>query len=215
MRHSKDRDRLIKAIATGLHGNASQLASVIASQAGAGEPSLSMIEDAASSRIALHSRYFSINRGTMDWRHMSVHRIVPAGRTRFIATCHRDDKLKWFRADNVLDAHLDKDEPFRVASDTVVESLHKTSLGGFHPGDRARLHTFVVRAPEARWVQRNLLLGMKAHPEGDDIRVEIETASVVQLARYVVSLGRAATAQTPELAEAVADLARGALGEDR
>ena len=72
----------------------------------------------------------------------------------------------------------------------------------------------MVREPEARWVQTNLLPTMKVEslPNGR-IRVTVETNAILQVARYVVGLGAAATAETPALAEAIEVLARGALGD--
>jgi hypothetical protein len=43
------------------------------------------------------------------------------------------------------------------------------------------------------------------------IRVRTVTSGVLVIARFVVSLGGAAVAETPELADLVADLARGSL----
>jgi hypothetical protein len=43
------------------------------------------------------------------------------------------------------------------------------------------------------------------------LRISVTTAGVLLLARYVVGLGAAARAETPELALLVTELARGAL----
>lgn len=73
---------------------------------------------------------------------------------------------------------------------------------------------FFVPDPEARWVARNLLSGMHVDVDEDvagGIRVRCTTSAVVRVARFVVGLGSAAHAETPELALRVRELARGAL----
>ncbi|MGH7270329.1 MAG: hypothetical protein ACREJ3_07840, partial [Polyangiaceae bacterium] len=74
--------------------------------------------------------------------------------------------------------------------------------------------SFFVQDPECNWVANNLLEGMRAESvEGEHggIRIVIETSAVLRLARFVVDLGEAACPETPVLARAVAELARGAL----
>jgi hypothetical protein len=56
-----------------------------------------------------------------------------------------------------------------------------------------------------------LLDGMKLEQLADGVRVTAHTTALGRLARFVVSLGAAATAETPALAREVIVLARGAL----
>jgi predicted DNA-binding transcriptional regulator YafY len=175
------------------------------------ERHLSLIEDSASHRTALHMRYLTATRADDGSRHASVHRVLLGPPARFVATCHRTGTLKTFRVDGVLDARLDAAHPFRAADDASVDAYLGASLDGFHGGGPPRECSFLVRNPEARWVKKNLLEGMRAESAGDGIRVTVHTASLDRLARYVVSLGGAATPESPELAREVAGLARGAL----
>lgn len=178
------------------------------------EDYLALIEDAAAQKRALWFRYFTASRGQMSIRHASVHRVVLGRPARFIATCHREDKLKWFRVENILSAHLDPNEAFRPSEAKAVDTFLRASVDGFNAGGAVAELSFVVREPEARWVQTNLLPTMKVQtlPNGR-IRVTVETNAILQVARYVVGLGAAATAETPALAEAIEVLARGALGD--
>jgi len=172
---------------------------------------LAVIEDSASQRTALHVRYLTAGRVDEGSRHASVHRVLLGPPDRFVATCHRSGTLKTFRVDGVLDARLDPAHPFRAADEATVDAYLQASLDGFHGEGPPREHSFFVRNPEARWVKKNLLEGMRAEAAGDGIRVAVHTASLDRLARYVVSLGGAATPECPELAREVAGLARGAL----
>lgn len=178
------------------------------------EAYLAVVEDAASQKRSLYFRYFTASRGQMSSRHASVHRVVVGRPARFIATCHREDKLKWFRVENILSASLDPNEPYRSSETEAVESFYRASIDGFNAGGAPAELSFVVREPEARWVQNNLLPTMKVEqlPNGR-IRVTVETNAILQVARYVVGLGAAAHSETPALAEAVEVLARGALGD--
>ena len=178
------------------------------------EQYLSVVEDAAAKKVTLGFHYFTASRGQMSTRHASVHRVVLGRPARFVATCHREDKLKWFRIENIVSAHLDAQEPFRAADPKSVEQFLRASVDGFNAGGAAAELSFVVRDPESRWVQTNLLPTMKVEALPDNrIRVTVETNAILQVARYVVGLGAAASAETPALAAAVEVLARGALGE--
>ncbi len=175
------------------------------------EQHLPILEDAASERVALKFRYFTATRGSEGTRHASVHRILLGPPARFLATCHRTGDLKWFRIENVSDAKLDAAEPFRDTDSKRIDAHLRASLDGFHEGGEPKKHAFFVSNPDARWVVRNLLEEMQAEEVPGGIRVHIETAALKRLARYVVGLGGAAKPLTPELAEAVAAIARGAL----
>ena len=178
------------------------------------EQYLAVVEDAAAKKVALGCHYFTASRGQMSSRHVSVHRVMLGRAARFVATCHRDDKLKWFRVENIVSAHLDSSVPFRAPEPKAVEQFLRASVDGFNAGGVAAELSFVVRDPESRWVQNNLLPSMKVEGlSSNRIRVTIETNAILQVARYVVGLGAAASAETPALADAVEVLARGALGE--
>jgi predicted DNA-binding transcriptional regulator YafY len=178
------------------------------------EDYLAVVEDAAAQKRTLWFRYFTASRGQMSTRHASVHRILPGRPARFVATCHREDKLKWFRVENILSAHLDPQEAYRGEGNKAIDNFLRASVEGFNAGGAAAELSFVVREPEARWVPNNLLSTMKVEPlPNGRIRVTVETNAILQVARYVVGLGAAATAETPALAEAIEVLARGALGD--
>lgn len=178
------------------------------------EQYLAVVEDAAAQKTALGFNYFSASRGQMSTRHASVHRVVLGRPARFVATCHREDKLKWFRIENIVSAQLDAEEPYRPSPAAAVEQFLRASVEGFNAGGAVAELSFVVRDPESRWVQTNLLPTMKVEGLSKNrIRVTVETNAILQVARYVVGLGAAASAETPALADAVEVLARGALGE--
>jgi predicted DNA-binding transcriptional regulator YafY len=174
------------------------------------ESYLPLAEDAANRRICLEFKYFTMSRGTVEWRHASVQRVVIGPPARIVAVCHRDGALKWFRLDNVLGARLDDTVPHRTVDAAAVESMLKESVDGFHQGGAVRC-AFFVRAPESRWVEHNLPGSMTTEVVPGGLRFSTTTAGVLRLARHVVGLGAAAHAETPELALLVAELARGAL----
>jgi proteasome accessory factor C len=172
---------------------------------------LPLCEDAAARRAALRVRYYTASRGAIEWRHVSVQRVVVGPPARLVAVCHRSGAIKWFRVDNVLGATVDEHEPFRAADVAAVEAFLATSLDGFHAGGAPSRCAFFVRDPEARWVQSSLLEPMRAEVVPGGIRVTLETSAPLVVARFVVSLGGAARAETPELRVHVAELARAAL----
>lgn len=175
---------------------------------------LSVVEDAAARKVPLGFHYFTASRGLMSTRHASVQRVVLGRTARFVAMCHREDKLKWFRVENIMSAHLDKAETFRKADPETIEQFLRASVEGFNAGGTPAELSFVVREPESRWVTNNLLSNMRCEQISNNrVRVTVETNAILQVARYVVGLGAAAIAETPALADAVEVLARGALGE--
>lgn len=216
MPKSRERDRLIKLTLESLPGNivTAPPSDAVMTRATSDpeEKFLDVVEDAAHRKKALRFRYYSASRGSDTWRHASVHRVVVGPPARFVAVCHRDDKLKWFRIDNVVDASVDAAEAWKGARSADVDDLVAGSLDGFHDSSaKKEKHTFVVREPEARWVAKNLLDGMKAEDDRKGgIRVAATTTAVNRLARYVVGLGEAAHAETKVLREEVLRLARGA-----
>lgn len=172
---------------------------------------LAVLEDSAAHRQTVRMRYLSAVRGFEKARHVSVHRVVSGPPVRFIATCHRTGTLKWFRADNVIEARLDHDEPFRATTAAAVTKFQSESINGFHQAGPAESLAFFVRDPESRWVAKNLLPGMQVEDVDSGIRVVIATTAIMRVASYVVGLGAAARAETPALIACVTTLAKGAL----
>ncbi|MBX3188518.1 MAG: WYL domain-containing protein [Labilithrix sp.] len=173
---------------------------------------LAVIEDAVAKKTAVKMRYFTASRRHESWRHVSVHRIDVGARPHFIATCHVANTLRRFRVSNVLEARLDLGERVRAAKAEDLARFDVESFGGFRHDGPAVPCAFVVRDPESAWVARNLpdeTLVEEAVAGG--IRFRVETSAVIVLARFVVGLGEAARVESPELAEQVATLARGAL----
>jgi predicted DNA-binding transcriptional regulator YafY len=206
------RKRLLDIILDRLPGVDPPGSSVVAPHASPEEEQyLAVVEDSASSNVALSFRYYTATRGDVSDRHASVHRVLVGPPSRFIATCHRSNTLKTFRVDGIMRARLDDQEPYRKAADVDIDAYMKGSLDGYHGGGAALPFAFLVRDPEARWVKNNLLDGMKPEPTADGIRITIQTTALARLARFVVALGGAAKAETPALAQAVAELANGAL----
>jgi predicted DNA-binding transcriptional regulator YafY len=174
------------------------------------ETHLTLAEDAAMRRVTVELKYLTMGRDAAEWRHASVQSVVPGPPARFIAVCHRTGVLKWFRLDNVQRAHFDGSEPFRLADPAQVDTMLKESVDGFHQGGAIRC-SFFVREPESRWVAHNLPVSMSPEPASGGTRFSTTTAGVLRLARFVVGLGAAARAETPELAAQVKELACGAL----
>jgi predicted DNA-binding transcriptional regulator YafY len=172
---------------------------------------LPLVEDAATRRFSIEIKYLSTGRNEARWRHVSVQSVVIGPPTRFIAFCHDAESLKWFRLDNVRRAHRDDAVAFRAAEPGQVEAMLKQSVDGFHHGGPIQC-SFFVREPECRWVEHNLPVSMTAEKVPGGMRFSMTaTAGVLRIARFVVGLGIAAYAETPELAKLVQELARGAL----
>ena len=205
------RRRLLAIVLERLPGVEASTPNIVTHQASPQEEQyLSAVED-SSGRVALWMRYYTAGRGDVGDRHVSVHRVHAGPPARFIATCHRSGTLKTFRVDAIVSAKLDPGTPFRTTPEDDVDVYDRASLDGFNEGGTSRPFSFVVRNPEARWVKNNLLPGMHAETVADGERIVVETTALGRLARFVVGLGAAAIPETPALASAVADLARGAL----
>jgi predicted DNA-binding transcriptional regulator YafY len=173
---------------------------------------LSIVEDAHTKKSALKMRYFTASRRHESWRHVSVHRIDSGPRTHFIATCHTANALRRFRLSNVLEARLDPGEKVRGAAPDALVRFDEQSFGGFRQEGPVVSCSFVVRDPESAWVARNLPDDrIQNEAIGGGMRFRIDTSALTMLARFVVGLGDAARPESAELAEAVANLARGAL----
>lgn len=170
-----------------------------------------IVEDAAARKVALSMRYHTASRGKVTERQVSVHLVEVGPPARFIATCHRSGDLRWFRVEGIVQARLDEREPFRECPPRHVETFRQASLDGYRGTGPAVPCSFFVREPESSWVANNVLEGMRVDSLHDGIRVSVETTAVTRLARFVVGLGNAARPESVALAEAVAELAHGAL----
>ena len=172
---------------------------------------IAVLEDAAAKKLAVRMHYTTASRRDDSNRYVSVHHVEVGAFPRFLATCHNSDRLKWFRVAGVSHARVDRTEPYRDQDPEKIAAVERNTIGGFHEEGPKVTCTFFVRQPEAAWVKRNLLRGMKYEPATDGIRVSIDTAAVQVVARFVVQLGEAARSETPELAQRVAAIAQGAL----
>ena len=177
------------------------------------ERTLALLEDAIAQKAVAKIRYFTASRRDEGHRAVSVHRIDLGPTAQFVATCHRSGGLKRFRVSNVSSVQLDPEDAFRATTPAELQRFDADSLAGFRGTGPAVLVEFVVREPEATWVSRSLPDSrIVATPEaGGGTRFSVNTTAVEQLARFVVGLGEAAKAATPELRERVIELARGAL----
>lgn len=205
------RDRLLEhvleALPTG-HRASAVMAPVATSRE---DEFLPVIEDAAQEHAALQFRYFTAGKGTERLRLASPHVVVSQTPARFLATCHKDETLKWFRVDGVSEAKLTAHESFRSATKATIDKHVRESLNGFHEGGASERSAFFVSLPDARWVSRNLLAGMDSEDVPGGIRVTVQSAALNQVARFVVGLGESAKPLTPRLEAAVTALAQGAL----
>jgi hypothetical protein len=208
---SAARERLRARIAESVLARPKPTDAILTGALEADDAIVSTIEDAATRSVALRFTYFTVSRGKLESRVASVHRVLVGPPVRFVAVCTRSGvpTLKWFRAENVTRASLDPQLPFLPAP-SDVDAFIATSVDGFRAGEVER-SVFFVRDPEANWVERNLIVPMTAERVPGGVRVTCEAAATVRVARYVVGLGEAATAQSAALAAMVADLARGAL----
>ena len=209
---SQLRARALAVVADGLHGRPSVSESEEFALDPPEDAHLVVVEDALERKQALRIEYFSAARGAREWRIVSVHHIAKGAPSRFLATCHRDGALKWFRVDRIFRAHVPDDEPVRTALLEDVERVVVTSIDGFQGDGSTTAVSLFVREPESRWVARNRPKPLTLEDLPNGIRLRGDVGSVKQLARWVVSLGSAARAETPELVEAVRALAEGALG---
>jgi len=211
---SKRRDELMQRIVEAARGKVADAAvpAVVSPQASEAEETfLTVVEDSASQRTALWMRYYAASRGSVEERLVSVQRVMAARPSRFVALCHRDRRLKWFRVDNVMGARLSPGEAYEASAAAEVERFVGESLDGFHQGLAAQELCFRVRDPESRWVAGNLLEGMEQQPVPGGIRVIARTSAPLRVARFVVGLGAAAEVETEVLRTMVEELARGAL----
>ncbi len=175
------------------------------------EEMLKRVEDSIAERRALRFHYYSLYRGSLEWRSASVQRVLVEQPARFVGYCHRTQQLKWFRVDRMLDAILVDSEHYRDHRREANEFV-TTSMDGYRAaGDPIRV-VFTVFPPNSRWVKSNLPAPLRVASEsGEELRVEGQVAGLLPVARFVVGLGGSACAETPELAGLVRGLAEGAL----
>lgn len=214
MRPSALRDRVLGIVVSRLSNVGHPVPDVEVSRRGDedDERFLSIVEDACAKKAAVRMHYYSASRGHMTRRHASVHAIEHGAHPQFIGSCHMTGELRRFRVSNVQDARIDLGEPFRARAAAEVARFRTESFGGFrHPGPVVAC-AFVVGDRDAAWVAKNLPDDrIASQPVAGGMRFSIETTAVQQLARFVVGLGAAGRAETPELAAEVRVLAEGAL----
>jgi predicted DNA-binding transcriptional regulator YafY len=213
----KARDRLLAVVMEQLpaRGKLTATAPIVSRRSSETEEEyLPIIEDAAARKVPVWMKYLTASRGgKLGERHASVHLVDVGPPARFVATCHRNHDLRWFRVDSVLRARLDGSEKFRACAPEELAAYRAASLDGFKGEGAPQTCSFFVREPESAWVSNNLLDGMRAETLHGGIRVSIETSAILRLARFVVALGEAARPETTALARTVAELARGALDQ--
>jgi len=179
---------------------------VLAGHTSAENGFIDLVEDAAAQQSTLHARYYSSHRGKIEWRWLSVQRIVLP--ERFVAWCHKAERLKWFRLDRVLDARFDSGVAYHP--DPTTEAFIEASVDGFAGQEPIREHRFWLRTPDDRWVVPNLpfeAVASETDPERGTM-VAVRSHAVLAIARFVAGLGGVARVETPELREVVLLLAR-------
>ncbi|HPB96686.1 MAG TPA: WYL domain-containing protein [Polyangiaceae bacterium] len=172
---------------------------------------LGVLEQGAATKTVTRLRYQSHSDAVAHWRHVSVQRVMVGQPVRFVGLCHKATQLRWYRLDRVSAAELAGQEPWQSVSVEVLDKFISESVGGFHGGETARTLCFSVRDPESRWVADNLPAGWQGKFTENGLEVQAQSASLHQVARFVVSLGEAALCETNELQAEVQRLALGAL----
>lgn len=168
-------------------------------------------EEAISKERRFEGRYYSSASGDRSERVLSPYHLSLSPRPRLVAFCHRDRTLKWFRLDG-FDRVRVTDEPREPIEAATLAAFLEASVDGFHDGTASEL-SFLVDAPDSRWVRRNLPSGMRldpTHRSSTSIRV-LARGGLLVVARFVVGLGAAARVESPELRDAVVALAKSAL----
>jgi predicted DNA-binding transcriptional regulator YafY len=93
-------------------GIAATEAAIVTREASEAEETfLHVIEEATTTGKPVHLRFYSTERGAVEPRHASVHRVDVGPPSRLVATCHRTNQLKWFRVDNIVDVRADRAFP--------------------------------------------------------------------------------------------------------
>ena len=170
-----------------------------------------LVEDAIKRGSALWMRYASQELGLTRARVVSAQCLVEWPHLHFLAHCHRRGELRYFRVSRMQHAKLTADTSYVKVSIGDIRAYLENSVNGYHDPIEPVAVAFFVRAPELRWVVDTLPLAMQVEAVPGGVRLSGRTAGIATLARYVVGLGAAARAETPELARAVHELARGAV----
>lgn len=169
-----------------------------------------LLEDAAQKGIVLLFAYRSV-RGAVEDRVVSVQRVVFGEVLRVVGWCHRDAKLKWWRAERIVGATALSERTFVRRPGEEVDAWVAESVSHYRDGER-QTHAFVVAAAEAAWVRSNLPQCTSREEElPDGLRIVVEGSGLVPLARFVVGLGGAARCESEALRDAVRELAQEAL----
>lgn len=173
---------------------------------------LPLLEDALARRTVLGMTYFSASSGRLRQRNVTPARVLLGPPVRFVAFCHLERELRWFRADNVQTLWLEPSEKARAIDPAEVDAFVRRGVNGYAAADgRDDSLALFVRDPEAAWVKRNLLRGMTAQDVPGGIRVVAGGPGLLPFARFAVGLGAAAEPESRALAEAMRELAEGAL----
>ncbi len=171
---TKERERLVNKVAEVLRlPRAISTSSAIASveRSPEAEHCLIILEQAAMHERSLRFQYFSASRGVLEWRNVSLHKVFAGPPVRFVATCHKDDKLKWFRGDRVTLPTVAEDAPFRSIDSEKLTKFLETSVKGFRGEEPVTESVFFVKHPEAQWVKTNLIEPMTFEEMREGIRV--------------------------------------------
>jgi DNA-binding transcriptional ArsR family regulator len=130
---------------------------------------------------------------------------------RFIAFCHQSGIPKWFRVDRIATLRQ-ANEPYVVVPQAELTRMRESSVHGYGTAEVPTEHRFIVSAKAAPWVSQNLPPKMVGELRQDGaLRVTALTTAPMHVARFVVSLGREAKAETEALRAMVLALAQGAL----
>jgi hypothetical protein len=146
-------------------------------------------------------KYLTASRsGKPSERRASVHLIEVGPPARFIATCHRNHDLRWFRVDGIVRAHVDDAQKVRDWDAAHIAAFRKESLDGFKAPVRWS------NAPSSYASRIGLgrekpLDRMQVESLHGGVRVSIETSALVPLACFVVRLGDVARPETRALAD--------------
>ena len=175
------------------------------------EAFLEQIEQGIHDERSVEIEYYSRHRGELEWREVSPQRVVVEGPHRFVALCHRSGQPKWFRLDQVRGCRAPLEPSWTGMSPEAIDDFISSSISGFIGEEPSREHAFTVPNPAARWVKGILPAPMQHRPVAEGIRVEVETRSVKQVARFVLTLAGAARDLTPELEEEVRKSAQAVL----
>ncbi len=179
------------------------------------DEALGLLEDSCRRKRAVRAGYFTASRGRHTIRTLSVQRILYGDRVRLVAYCHTRRALRWFRVDRLSNPELMSAQPYVEVERSQVERFVGDSIDGFH-GDGGTVGCyFDLTYPDATWALRALPSGSDGamvHHGHSGAHVEMKTAGVEVLARFLVSLGGACSSLGPEALRArVEELARGAL----